>query len=168
METNLSTDIRPGTYTIDPARSTCRLLATHAFGLKPVTATMAVRGGTVTVDVDADRCTASASLDAATFRSDDARRDRDITGKRFLDAAHHPVIAFRSTRREGRRILGALSVRGVSSDVALEVAGCVPTVDGHLITASCVVDRVVAGVPGGRGIIARPVRITLEVCLVPA
>jgi polyisoprenoid-binding protein YceI len=162
METSVSTDIRPGTYLIDPARSACRFTATHAFGLKPVDATMDVRGGTVTVAAEMTRSTASAELDAASFRTGDRRRDRDIRGRRFLDVANHPVISFRSTGCDGARVAGVLSVRGGACDVILEVVACEPVGDGYRLTATCVLDRVAAGVAAGRGVIARPVRITLE------
>ena len=123
MTTNLSTDIRPGTYSIDLARSTCRLRAAHVFGLKPVEATMAIRSGTITIAADPGRSTASAELDAGSFTSDDPRRNKDVRGKRFLDAARHPVIAFRSTgctrTPDGWRLAGVLRVRGRDSEVAL-------------------------------------------------
>ncbi|GGM97508.1 hypothetical protein FHR83_000206 [Actinoplanes campanulatus] len=41
MTTNQLTGIRPGTYLLDPARSSCRITATHVFGLRPVTGTAA-------------------------------------------------------------------------------------------------------------------------------
>jgi polyisoprenoid-binding protein YceI len=167
MTTNLnSTDLRPGTYTIDLARSTCTLHATHAFGLKPVTATMAIRGGTVTIGGDPARSSASAQLDAASFRSDDARRDKDIRGK-FLAVADHPVIAFRSTgcvrSAAGWQLTGVLSVRGTDSEVTLVIDGIEPAGDGYRCTASSTVDRVAAGVKAGRGIVSRPVHLKFEI-----
>jgi polyisoprenoid-binding protein YceI len=153
MTTNLSTDLRPGTYTIDQNLSTCTLHAAHAFGLKPVTATMAIRAGTVTIGADPARSSASAQLDAATFRSDDPKRDKDVRGKRFLAVADHPVIAFRSTgcvrAAAGWQMTGVLSVE--------------PTTAGYRCTAGCTLDRVAAGVKAGRGIIARPVHLEFEV-----
>lgn len=167
MTTNLSTEVRPGTYTIDLTRSTCRMHATHAFGLKPVAATLALRGGTVTVAADPAGSSASAEIDAGTFHSDDPRRDKDITGKRFLDAAGHPVIAFRSTgcarTAAGWQLTGVLRVRGQDSEVTLRVDSARPVGDGYRFTAHGVLDRVTAGVRAGRGIIARPIRIELDV-----
>ena len=167
MTTNLSTDLRPGTYTIDQTQSTCTLHAAHAFGLKPVTATMAIRAGTVTIGADPARSSASAQLDAATFRSDDPKRDKDIRGKRFLAVADHPVIAFRSTgcvrSAEGWQVTGVLSVRGTDSEVTLALDTVEPTTTGYRCTASCTLDRVAAGVKAGRGIIARPVHLEFEV-----
>jgi polyisoprenoid-binding protein YceI len=165
MTTNLSTQIRPGTYSIDLTRSTCTLVATHAFGLKPVTATVAVGGGTVTVGTDPAACSASAHLDAATFTSDDPRRNKDVRGKRFLDAESFPAIGFRSTGCTPRELTGVLSVRGTDSEVTLQLGDVSRTAGGYRCTASCTIDRVTAGVKGGRGIIARPVRITLDIHL---
>ncbi|WP_030438834.1 YceI family protein [Actinoplanes subtropicus] len=167
MTTNLSTDLRPGTYTIDQSQSTCTLRAAHAFGLKPVTATMAIRAGTVTIGADPVRSSASAQLDAATFRSDDPKRDKDIRGKRFLAVTDHPVIAFRSTgcvrAAAGWQVTGVLSVRGTDSEVTLTLDGIEPTTAGYRCTASCTLDRVAAGVKAGRGIIARPVHLEFEI-----
>ncbi|WP_433366283.1 YceI family protein [Actinoplanes sp. CA-142083] len=167
MTTNLSTDLRPGTYTIDLAHSTCTLTAAHAFGLKPVTATMAIRGGTVTIGADPFRSSASAQIDAASFRSDDPKRDRDIRGKRFLSVTDHPVIAFRSTACArsggGWQLTGVLSVRGTDSEVVLTIDTVEPTAEGYRCVARCTLDRVTAGVKAGRGIIARPVHLELDI-----
>jgi len=167
MTTNLSTDLRPGTYSIDQNHSTCTLHAAHAFGLKSVTATMAIRAGTVTIGADPARSSASAQLDAATFRSDDPKRDKDIRGKRFLAVADHPVIAFRSTgcvrAAAGWQLTGVLSVRGTDSEVTLTLDTIEPAAAGYRCTASCTLDRVAAGVKAGRGIVARPVHLEFEV-----
>jgi polyisoprenoid-binding protein YceI len=165
MTTHMSTDLRPGTYTIDLARSTCRLGVTHAFGLLPVAATVEIRAGTVTIAADPARSTCSAELDAASFTSDDPRRDRNV--RRFLDAARHPVIAFRGDRctrtDRGWELTGTLRVRGRDSEVTLLVDGVEPTPDGYRCTARCTLDRIAAGVSGGRGLVARTVHISLDV-----
>jgi len=162
MTTNLSTQIKPGTYTIDPARSSCRMIATHVFGLKPVEATMTVDRGTIMVAADPARSTASAEVAAGSFRSDKPRRDKDIGGKRFLDAGRFPVISFRSTGFADGVLTGVLNVRGQDSPVTLAVESAEPTADGCHFTATCTVDRVAAGVRSGRAIIARTVHITLD------
>ena len=165
-----STGIRPGTYLVDPARSGVTLTATHVFGLKPVDATMAVRSGTVTVTEEPRRSTVSAELDAATFTSDDERRNTDIRGKRFLDVARYPVIGFRSTGvvrgPDGWQIIGVLGVRGGSTEVTLHLAEPGPTADGYHLTATTTVDRIAAGVRTGRAIIGRLVQIRLSVYLI--
>ncbi|GAB2616957.1 hypothetical protein Aab01nite_30040 [Paractinoplanes abujensis] len=166
MTTPLRTSLRPGTYTLDPRRSTCRLDATHVFGLKPVTATVGLRGGTVTVAGDLTASSASAVLDAGTFHSDDERRNSDVTGRKFLDAARHPTIAFRSTGcrpgESGWWLDGILRVRDRDSDVTLQISTAESTADGCHFVATATIDRVAAGVGAGRAIIARRVRLTLD------
>jgi polyisoprenoid-binding protein YceI len=168
-----STDIRPGTYTVDTTRSSVEFTATHVFGLKPVHGTMIIRYGTVTVAGEPRRSTVSAELDATTFTTDDERRNRDIRGKRFLDVERFPVIGFRSTRLArtgdgGWQVIGELAVRGGSTEVALELTGMEPAGDGYRMTATTTVDRVAAGVATGRAIIGRLVTIRLSVVLTAA
>ena len=163
--TNTLTSIQAGTYTIDPGRSAVRFTATHVFGLKPVDGTMAIRSGTVVVAGEPRRSTVSAEIDAASWATDDARRDKDVRGKRFLDTDRHPVIGFRSTRvvlgADGWQVAGVLGVRGGSCEVTLNLTEIAP--DGFTATAR--VDRVAAGVGGGRAIIGRYVEVTLSVRL---
>jgi polyisoprenoid-binding protein YceI len=168
--TQTRTDIRPGTYSIDAKQSTCEFTATHVFGLKPVHGTMAVRYGTVTVATEARRSTVSAELDAATFTTDDERRNRDIRGKRFLDVATFPVLSFRSTRlartaEGGWQVIAELAVRGGSAEVTLDLTGLEPAGDGYRVTATTTVDRVACGVSAGRALIGRLVTIRLTVLL---
>jgi polyisoprenoid-binding protein YceI len=158
--------IRPGSYLIDTARSTVRLTATHVFGLKPVDATIAIRSGTVMVGAGPELSTVSADLDAASFTTDDPRRDKDVRGKRFLAAETHPAIGFRSTgltrTADGWQLTGVLSVRGGSAPLALTLLDAEPTADGYRFRATTTVDRVAAGVSAGRALIGRHVRVTVE------
>jgi polyisoprenoid-binding protein YceI len=162
MNTDVSTEIRPGTYTIDSTRSTCRLVATHTFGLMPVKATVAISGGTVTLTTDPARYTASATLAAASFSSGNRLRDRDVS-TRFFNSKRYPQIAFRSTGFNGRRITGVLSVRGTDSPVTLDITSWTATRNGYRASATTEIDRITAGVKAGRGMVARKVRFTLEV-----
>jgi polyisoprenoid-binding protein YceI len=168
--TNTMIEILPGTYTIDPARSGASFAAYHTIGKKPVRGEMPIRSGTVTVAAEPRRSTVSAELDAAGWRTDNPRRDKDVRGKRFLDTEKYPVIGFRSTRVVGDggswRVVGVLSVRGGSAEVELAITRFEPTVDGCRITATTRVDRVAAGVPSGRALIARHVDVELTVTLV--
>ncbi|GID92681.1 YceI family protein [Amorphoplanes digitatis] len=172
MTTHLETDVLPGTYRIDPHRSTVRFTATHVFGLKPVDGTFAIRAGTLVVAARREQSTASAELDAASFTTDDKRRDADIRGKRFLAADAYPVIGFRSTgltrTPEGWRLAGVLGVRGGSAPMVLDVVDAAPAGDGYRFRATALVDRVAAGVTAGRGIIARRVRVTVECRVEPS
>jgi polyisoprenoid-binding protein YceI len=167
----LEAGIRPGTYRIDTGRSTVRFTATHVFGLKPVDGTFTVRGGTVVVAAEPGRSTVSAELDADSFTTDDPRRDKDVRGKRFLAAAAHPAIGFRSTglRRDadGWLLTGVLSIRGGSAPMDLTLVDAQPDGDGYRVRATAVVDRVAAGVAAGRALIGRHVRVTMDCRVIP-
>jgi len=162
-----TTDIRPGTYLIDPVRSSVRFTATHVFGLRPVEGTFTVRSGTVVVAEEPRRSTVSAELDAGSFTTGDHRRDADVRGKHFLDAARWPAIGFRSTRLDlsapGPKLIGELSARGGSGEVTLDIVDVAETTDGYRITATGTIDRVAAGVAAGRAIIARYLTTTIAV-----
>ena len=168
--THTITEIRPGTYTVDPARSAVRFTGTHVFGLKPVHGTMTIRSGTVMVAAEPHRSTVSAEIDATSWTTDDDRRNRDVRGRKFLDAAGHPVVGFRSTRLspgpDGWEITGILGVRGGSAEVTLRLGEAVPTADGYRFTATARVDRVAAGVTAGRAIVGRHVDVELTVVVV--
>ena len=166
QQQRLEGDIRPGTYVIDSARSSVKLTATHTFGLKPVDATFAVRSGTVMVGARPEQSTVSADLDAASFTTDDPRRDKDVRGKRFLAADTHPAIGFRSTglsrTADGWQLTGVLSIRGGSAPLTLSIVDVQPVTDGYHVRARTTVDRVAAGVGAGRALIGRHVRVTVE------
>jgi polyisoprenoid-binding protein YceI len=119
---------------------------------------------------DRQRSTASAELDAAGFATDNPRRDKDVRGKRFLDAATFPAIGFRSTRvvrsAGGWQIAGVLSVRGGSTEVTLAVTEWAPTVDGYRFAATATIDRKAAGV--GNLIVGRLIQVRLSVYLAAA
>ena len=169
METNTRTTVRPGTYRLDPVHTTIRFTAYHLWGVKPVAGTFTLRSGVVVVAHDQRRSTVAAELDAAGFHTDDPRRDRDVTGRRFLDAAAHPTIAFRANAGDGPRLDGVLTVRGTESPLVLAVGAPEP-VDGGgwRCTATGRVDRFAAGLTAGRGIIHRWLDVELTVVAVPA
>jgi polyisoprenoid-binding protein YceI len=156
-----ATLIQPGTYTIDPARTAVRFTVTHAFGWKPVHGTFTVRDGVIEVGA---RCTVSVELDAGSFRTDEPKRDADITGKRFLDSAHHPTMMFRgSAAPDATTLDGTLTVRGTAAPVTLTLVEAREDGTGWCFTAAARIDRYAAGVTAGRGIIARYLDVEFEV-----
>ncbi|MEV4516889.1 YceI family protein [Dactylosporangium sp. NPDC049525] len=148
---------------IDPARSTVRFCATHALGLGPVEGTLAVVEG----EVDVERQTAWAVLDATSFSTGNPRRDKDIKDKRFLDVARFPTIRFDGTAPAGgdgqRRVTGTLTVRDVTRPVTLEVVAARPIDGGQIVRATGTIDRRVFGVVAGRGLIRPRLTVTIDV-----
>ncbi len=172
MTTAIRPDVRPGTYRIDPTRSAVRFTASHVFGLKPVDGTLSVRSGTLVVADTMERSTVSVALAADSFTTDDAKRDKDVRSKRFLDAAVYPQIGFRSTgvarTATGWQLTGVLSARGGSGEVVLDLIDVAPTDDGYRFTATARVDRVAVGVGAGRAIVGRYLQARFEVYAVSA
>jgi polyisoprenoid-binding protein YceI len=89
--------IPPGTYRLDPERSTVRADTKAMFGLFTVHGTLRLRSGEITVADDPTSSGVQASVDAASYASGNATRDKDITSANFLDAEAFPEITFEGT-----------------------------------------------------------------------
>jgi polyisoprenoid-binding protein YceI len=66
-----------------------------------------------------------AELDAASLDTGNEQRDAHLKSPDFLDVERYPTITFRSTRvepqgNERARVTGALTVHGVTREVALQ------------------------------------------------
>jgi polyisoprenoid-binding protein YceI len=83
--------------------------------------------GTITVpDGDFDRASVNVTIDASSIDTGVADRDRHLRSEDFLDAERHPEITFATSRVEPGagdrlRLVGPLTIRGVSREVVLEV-----------------------------------------------
>jgi polyisoprenoid-binding protein YceI len=159
-------------YRIDPTRTRVRFTIKETFGLTTTRGSFTVRDGTVDIAAVPENSTASATLDAASFKTDKAKRDATVVSKSFLDATNHPTITFTTTRlvREDDSwvLHGQLTVRGQACPVALTLTGCAATVDGCRFTATTRVDRRATPVRAGRGLIGRFLDIELDVYAVVA
>lgn len=84
-----------------------------------------VEGDVVIVDGDLSASTVNAVLKAASIDTRTGQRDDHLRSGDFLDAANFPEITFKSTRITGDndefKLTGALTIRGVTKEVTLEV-----------------------------------------------
>lgn len=76
---------------------------------------------------------ADVSIDVKAISTQNERRDNHLRSDDFFDVANHPAITFKSKRVEpagdGRfRMIGDLTIRGNTQEVALEVEGPSPIV----------------------------------------
>jgi len=120
------------TYQIDPVASRVAFTIGHRlFFVKSaeVTGHFADVAGTITLD-DQDPGTAQAAvtIGAASIDTGNARRDTHLRTADFFHVDQHPTLTFRSRRVEpvdpaaGRyRVVGDLTVHGVTREVTLEV-----------------------------------------------
>jgi polyisoprenoid-binding protein YceI len=156
----------PGTYRLDPARSTVRYTGRHMFGLGGVQATFAIADGAIEV---ADPATASSvrlEVDAASFTSDTPRRDRHVASKALLDVERHPRITFRSTavRADGNRwqVSGEVTAHGTTQPVEVTVDRAAVAGDDVTVHATAHLDRYAFGVTGVRGMAGREVTLDFD------
>ena len=83
--------------------------------------------GTVVVpDGDFGRASVDAVIDAASIETGVADRDAHLRSADFLDVERYPEMTFKSTEVEPAgsdrlRVVGALTIKGVTRDVALDV-----------------------------------------------
>lgn len=120
----------------------------------------------------------AATLDVAGIETPNARRDRDLQGRRFFDTANHPTPTFRSvsTRRTGDGLVlvlvlvldELLTVRGEDCPLSL-LTTLTPHDDGTVaVHATGTFDRMTSplrGVP--RWVIGATVDVVVEAVLHP-
>jgi polyisoprenoid-binding protein YceI len=154
-----------GQYTLAPQRCIVRFTA-RGFGLR-VPGEMSVRSGEVRVD--GASAVVTAVLDAASFRTRSARRDRDVRSARFLDTDQHPDILL--TGRwdgPGTALRATLTVKGVAAPVDIEVVDVQRSPHGARAAARARLDRRAFPVGPVRGPVGRWVDVELDVALLPA
>ena len=161
-----------GRYRVDPARSTLSYTGKHMFGLGTVRATFAITSGEIRVTDPVTESTVTAVVDAASFASGNARRDRDVTGAKYLDAATHPEIRFTSTglRQDGDRWVlgGTVTAHGSSVPVELVIDRAAREGSGMRVHARAEhLDRHDFGITGSRGMVGRELDLDLDLVADP-
>ena len=172
--THAPTSIRPGSYDVDPERTTIRFRTRHMFGLGPVHGTFALRSGAITVTEPVDGSAVYAEIDAASFRTGNPQRDQTILQRRYLDASRYPVITFAShgiqrhdTGQAAGAIGGTLTVRGVERPVTLVVTAAEQAGADVAVSATLHIDRFDFGMTAMRGVAGRYLDLELAAICVP-
>lgn len=153
----------PGRYTIDTSTSHVSFKTRHLFGLAPVSGSFAIRGGTVDVVEPLGQTVINAEIDAASFRTRNAARDDTVRSPRLLDASQHPVISFMSSGIDGASVNGALTVRGTTRNVRLQLDQVTAALASFAARGTVRIDRAAFGVTAMRGLAGRYLDITVEV-----
>lgn len=154
-----------GTYRLDPAASSISFTTRHMFGLGGVAGTFRLVSGEITITDPVTSSAASAVIDAASFDTGSAARDKDIKSANFLHTGEHPQITFTSTElaREGDRWLlrGQITVRGNSAPAELVVSEARTADDGLVVRATTRVDRYAHGLMKKKGMAGRYLDLTI-------
>ena len=128
MATTIPTHDAATTWNIDTAHSAIEFAAKHMM-ITTVKGRLADARGTVTIDeAHPERSAVAVEFDAASLDTRSGDRDQHLRSADFLDVEKYPTISFRSRRVEGARkeegksfkIVGDLTIRGVTKEVALD------------------------------------------------
>jgi polyisoprenoid-binding protein YceI len=138
-----------------------------------------------TVDFDSNNPSQSkidVTIDPASVDTRNSGRDNDLRSANFFDVANYPAITFKSTRvdkaGEGKyRVVGNLTIHGVTKEVVLDVDGPTPEVQAQGAfrtgaSATTKIDRKDFGIIWNRAldsggvVVSDEVRINIEVELV--
>lgn len=161
-----------GTYRIDDVRSRITYTCRHMFGLGKVRAEFSIASGLLEIAESLSEGRAVATIDVASFKSDNAKRDRDVKGPGLLDVAKFPRIEFRSTevREDGRGavLVGIVAMHGVDAPVELKVSAWEAQSRDriHVLARADHLDRCSFGITGARGWVGRYFDLALDVLAV--
>jgi polyisoprenoid-binding protein YceI len=101
-----------------------------------VRGTLGKVSGTIQYDGQSvESITADIAIDVNGINTGQENRDRDLRSDSFFDVAKYPTVTFKSKRVEaagegGFRLVGDLSMHGVTKEVALDVDGPSPILKG--------------------------------------
>jgi polyisoprenoid-binding protein YceI len=125
----------PNQWTVDPSHSAANFSVRHMM-VTTVRGQLGPIAGTVEYDgKDVRSAKADVRIDVSGISTQNAKRDGHLRSDDFFDAANHPSITFKSKRVEpgsagAFKLIGDLTIRGTTKEVALNVEGPTPPVKG--------------------------------------
>jgi polyisoprenoid-binding protein YceI len=162
----------PGTYALDPERTTIRADVKAMFGLMAVHGTFRLRAGQVTIAADPGASSVRASIGAGSYASGHATRDADVVSATLLDATAYPEITFtgRGARRDGGEwvVTGSVTAHGTAQPVEVRVTEA--RLEGGVARfgATARLDRTGFGITKKKGLVGRTVDLAIEAVARPA
>ncbi len=162
----------PGTYALDPERTTIRADVKAMFGLLTVHGTFRLRSGQVSIAADPAASSVQASIEAGSFASGNATRDTDVVSAALLDAKAYPEITFtgQGARSDGGGwvVPGSVTAHGTTVPAEIRLADIRLEAGGARFRATARVDRTSFGVTKKKGMVGRAVDLVIEAVAVPA
>ncbi len=156
------------TWNIDPVHTRSGFTVRHLV-ISNVRGEFGKTTGKVALDEkDPARSSVEATIDVNTIDTRVADRDAHLKSADFFDVAKYPTITFKSTRVESAgkdrlKVTGALTMKGVTKPVVLEVEGPSAEIKGPMgesrrgMTARTVVNRRDFGLNWSKAVEAGPV-----------
>lgn len=123
----------PNTWTIDSGHSTAGFSVKHLM-VSTVRGTLGPIKGTIEYDgKSVETLKVDASIDVTALNTGNASRDRDLKAEGFFDVTKFPTATFKSKRVEAAgagtfRLIGDLTIHGMTREVTLTVDGPSPAV----------------------------------------
>lgn len=112
-------------YSIDTAHSSVNFAVRHMVVAKTRGRFTKFSGSFSFDAADPSKSTVSVTIDASSIDTHEPQRDGHLRSPDFLDADNHKEITFTSKRVEGSgeelRVVGDLTIRGVTHEVTLDV-----------------------------------------------
>lgn len=160
------------TYRIDRERSTVSYTGRHLFGMGVVHATFSIKSGEIQIDDPPITSGVSICIDANSFASGNAKRDKTVRSAALLDTATYADITFMSSnlRWDGDRWLlnGAVKAHGVTVPAEVMFDRVVHDALGIRVQARAEhLDRYSFGVTGSRGMIGRHLDLDFDIYATP-
>jgi polyisoprenoid-binding protein YceI len=160
------TQVAPGTYILDPARTTIRADVKALFGLMTVRGEFRLQSGQVSIADDPAASSVRASIAAGSFDSGHGTRDADVVSAVLLDARAYPEITFtgQGARRDGDGwvVPGSVTAHGTAVPAEIRL-GDVRARDGETrFAATARLDRTSFGVTKKKGMVGRTVDVVIE------
>jgi polyisoprenoid-binding protein YceI len=168
MTTSVHTALRDGSWTVQPTDAVASFTV-RKLGLIRVRGGFTVTDGTVTV-VGGQPVAATAALEAASVRTGIAKRDVDLTGRRFFHSAEHPRIEVRSSRitpdGDGWAATTVLAVAGGEAPLDVRVTADPETTEEvRRITVTGVLDRAGTPIRAPRWLVGRWIAVEVHATL---
>jgi len=162
----------PGTYTLDPERSTIRADVKAMFGLTTVHGTFRLQSGQVSIGADPAASSVQASIAAGSYASGNTKRDADVVSANLLDAKAYPEITFtgQGARRDGDGwvVPGSVTAHGTAVPAEVRLSDVREEAEGARFLATARLDRTSFGVTKKKGMVGQTVDLVIEAVAQPA
>ena len=131
-QTQQATAVKPEitTWKIDPAHSNAQFSVRHLMISNVKGEFTGISGQLYFIPEKPETLSAEAAIDVSTINTREPDRDKHLKSADFFDVAHFPAITFKSKRAindpAGLKLIGDLTIHGVTREVTLDVEGPTP------------------------------------------
>lgn len=120
----MALELTPGTWSLDPAHTEVGFVVRHA-GISKVRGQFTEADATLVVGEGVAASSVTATVQTASFDSNDDNRDAHVKGTDFFDVEQFPTMTFTSTGAQGSaeefQLTGDLTIKGITKPVTFDV-----------------------------------------------